>query len=63
VLRVPAAPLTPLLAGCILQVYALIQGGSGEQMRTKVFSIVVSAITTGMGSAAISCACNTLPLA
>ena len=32
-------------------------------MGTKVFSIVVSAITTGMGSAAISCACSTLPLA
>jgi hypothetical protein len=28
-----------------------------------VFSIAVSAITTGMGSAAISCACSTLPLA
>jgi len=32
-------------------------------MGTKVFSIVVSAITTGMGSAAISCARNTLLLA
>jgi hypothetical protein len=32
-------------------------------METKVFSIVVSAITTGMGSASISCACSTLPLA
>ena len=32
-------------------------------MGTKVFSIVVSAITTGMGSAAISCACCTLLLA
>jgi hypothetical protein len=32
-------------------------------MGTKVFSIVVSAITTGMGSASISCACSTLPLA
>ncbi|GMI22423.1 hypothetical protein TeGR_g13348, partial [Tetraparma gracilis] len=42
------------IPGCILQVYALIQGGSGGQMGTKVFSIVVSAITTGMGSAAIS---------
>ncbi|GMI22120.1 hypothetical protein TeGR_g11755 [Tetraparma gracilis] len=42
------------IPGCILQVYALIQGGSGGKMGTKVFSIVVSAITTGMGSAAIS---------
>ena len=32
-------------------------------MGTKVLSIVVSAITTGMGSAAISCACSTLPVA
>ena len=32
-------------------------------MGTKVLSIVVSAITTGMGSASISCACNTLLLA
>ena len=32
-------------------------------MGTKVFSIVVSAITTGMGSAAISCVCSTLLLA
>ena len=32
-------------------------------MGYKVFSIVVSAITTGMGSAAMSCACNTLLLA
>jgi hypothetical protein len=55
--------LTPLLAGCILQVYALIQGGSGGKMGTKVLSIVVSALTTGMNSATISCACNTLPLA
>ncbi|GMI42621.1 hypothetical protein TeGR_g4453 [Tetraparma gracilis] len=42
------------IPGCILQVYALIQGGSGGQMGTKIFSIVVSAITTGMGSASIS---------
>ncbi|GMI53113.1 hypothetical protein TeGR_g14713 [Tetraparma gracilis] len=42
------------IPGCILQVYALIQGGSGGKMRTKVFSIVVSAITTGMSSASIS---------
>ena len=61
-LRVPAASLTPLFVGCILQVYALIQGGSGGRMGTKLFSIIVSAITTGMGSAAISCAFNTLPL-
>jgi hypothetical protein len=32
-------------------------------MGTKVLSIVVSAITTGMGSASISCACKFLPLA
>ena len=62
-LQVAAALLTPLLAGCILQVTALIQGGSGGKMGTKVLSIVVSAITTGMGSAAISCAFNTLPQA
>ena len=62
VLRQPAAPLTPLLAGCILQVTALIQGGTKDQMATKVLSIVVSAITTGMGSAAISCASKILPL-
>ncbi|GMI36375.1 hypothetical protein TeGR_g14709 [Tetraparma gracilis] len=42
------------IPGCILQVTALIQGGSGGQMGTKVLSIIVSAITTGMGSAAIS---------
>ncbi|GMI40481.1 hypothetical protein TeGR_g7371, partial [Tetraparma gracilis] len=42
------------IPGCILQVYALIQGGSEGQMGTKVLSIVVSAITTGMGSASIS---------
>ena len=32
-------------------------------MGTKVLSIVVSAITTGMASASISCACSTLALA
>ncbi|GMI26577.1 hypothetical protein TeGR_g12435, partial [Tetraparma gracilis] len=42
------------IPGCILQVYALIQGRSGAQMGTKVLSIVVSAITTGMASASIS---------
>ncbi|GMI28476.1 hypothetical protein TeGR_g12203 [Tetraparma gracilis] len=42
------------IPGCVLQVYALIQGGSRDKMGTKVLSIVVSAITTGMGSAAIS---------
>ncbi|GMI32549.1 hypothetical protein TeGR_g12943, partial [Tetraparma gracilis] len=42
------------IPGCILQVTALIQGGSREQMATKVLSIIVSAITTGMGSASIS---------
>ncbi|GMI34230.1 hypothetical protein TeGR_g7990 [Tetraparma gracilis] len=42
------------IPGCILQVTALIQGGSGGKMGTKVFSIVVSAITTGMNSASIS---------
>jgi hypothetical protein len=31
-------------------------------METKVFSILISALTTGMSSASISCACNTLPL-
>ncbi|GMI32508.1 hypothetical protein TeGR_g10375 [Tetraparma gracilis] len=40
--------------GCILQVYALIQGASGDKMRTKVLSIAVSALTTGMSSASIS---------
>ncbi|GMI27683.1 hypothetical protein TeGR_g8672, partial [Tetraparma gracilis] len=49
------------IPGCILQVYALIQGGSGGQMGTKVFSIVVSAITTGMGSASISYDCDSDP--
>ncbi|GMI29077.1 hypothetical protein TeGR_g11360 [Tetraparma gracilis] len=42
------------IPGCILQVTALIQGGSGGKMGTKVLSIVVSALTTGMGSASIS---------
>ncbi|GMI25215.1 hypothetical protein TeGR_g3083 [Tetraparma gracilis] len=42
------------IPGCILQVTALIQGGSRDKMGTKILSIVVSAITTGMGSAAIS---------
>ncbi|GMI57913.1 hypothetical protein TeGR_g6018 [Tetraparma gracilis] len=43
-----------LKPGCILQVTALIQGRTRDQMGTKVFSIVVSAITTGMNSASIS---------
>ncbi|GMI42593.1 hypothetical protein TeGR_g11447 [Tetraparma gracilis] len=42
------------IPGCILQVTALIQGRTRDQMGTKVFSIVVSAITTGMNSASIS---------
>ncbi|GMI35864.1 hypothetical protein TeGR_g6190, partial [Tetraparma gracilis] len=42
------------IPGCVLQVFALIQGGSGGKMRTKVLSIVVSALTTGMASASIS---------
>ncbi|GMI30488.1 hypothetical protein TeGR_g8045 [Tetraparma gracilis] len=42
------------IPGCILQVTALIQGGSRDKMGTKVFSIFVSAITTGMSSASIS---------
>jgi hypothetical protein len=59
--QVTAAVLTRLLAGCILQVTALIQGGSRDKLGTKLFSIIVSAITTGMSSASISCACDTLP--
>ncbi|GMI27852.1 hypothetical protein TeGR_g10416 [Tetraparma gracilis] len=42
------------IPGCILQVMALTQGGSEGATRTKVVSIFISAITTGMGSASIS---------
>jgi hypothetical protein len=51
----------PPLAGCILQVYALVQATSSDKMTTQVLSIVTSAITTGMSSASVSCACSVLP--
>jgi hypothetical protein len=57
-LCVPAAPLTPPpLAGCVIQVLALFQGRSTTKLKTKVFSNANSALTTGMASASISCAC------
>ena len=40
--------------GACLQMYTLLWYGGGDSMTQKVTSIVISAFTTGMGSAAIS---------
>ncbi|GMI28253.1 hypothetical protein TeGR_g4924, partial [Tetraparma gracilis] len=42
------------IPGCILQIHSLLLNGGKGKLRSKLFSIGVSAITTGMSSAAIS---------
>jgi hypothetical protein len=48
-------PLLPTLAqGCILQILAFMDGAHGDKKMQAIFSILVSALSTGVASAGIS---------